>query len=172
MTTPAALLQNLSVLSTSRSAPLSFSYCISYSSLSFPAIYTFHSSKLPSSLLVSDGKREVRQNNKDKRGSPSALFPSSWLISTLSIPALPVHHCRFSSSSVPAPRLFSLHQAKRAPRAAFPSGCLAAQTKRWAEGIRVQGPLAGGGSTTARGKLRLCPASACQTGLPWSSPPA
>ena len=27
-------------------------------------------------------------------------------------------------------------QAKRAPRAAFPSGCLAAQTKRWAEGIR------------------------------------
>ena len=37
---------------------------------------------------------------------------------------------------------------------------------------RVPGPLAGGGSTTARGKLRLCPASACQTGLPWSSPPA
>ena len=36
-------------------------------------------------------------------------------------------------------------------------GCLAAQTKRWAEGIRVPGPLAGGGSTTARGKLRLCP---------------
>ena len=31
----------------------------------------------------------------------------------------------------------------------------------------VPGPLAGGGSTTARGKLRLCPASACQTGLPW-----
>ena len=30
-------------------------------------------------------------------------------------------------------------QAKRAPRAAFPSGCLAAQTKRWAEGIRVPG---------------------------------
>ena len=28
------------------------------------------------------------------------------------------------------------------------------------------------GSTTARGILRLCPASACQTGLPWSSPPA
>ena len=53
-----------------------------------------------------------------------------------------------------------------------PSGCLAAQTKRWAEGIRVPGPQAGGGSTTARGKLRLCPASACQTGLPWSSPPA
>ena len=26
-----------------------------------------------------------------------------------------------------------------------------AQTKRWAEGIRVPGPLAGGGSTTARG---------------------
>ena len=66
----------------------------------------------------------------------------------------------------------ALCQAKRAPRAAFPSGCLAAQTKRWAEGIRVPGPLAGGGSTTARGKLRLCPASACQTGLPWSSPPA
>ena len=59
----------------------------------------------------------------------------------------------------------ALCQAKRAPRAAFPSGCLAAQTKRWAEGIRVPGPLAGGGSTTARGKLRLCPASACQTGL-------
>ena len=34
-------------------------------------------------------------------------------------------------------------QAKRAPRAAFPSGCLAAQIKRWAEGIRVPGPLAG-----------------------------
>ena len=32
--------------------------------------------------------------------------------------------------------------------------------------------LAGGGSTTARGILRLCPESACQTGLPWSSPPA
>ena len=40
-----------------------------------------------------------------------------------------------------------LCQAKRAPRAAFPSGCLAAQTKRWAEGIRVPGPLAGGGTT-------------------------
>ena len=26
----------------------------------------------------------------------------------------------------------------------FPSGCLAAQTKRWAEGIRVPAPLAGG----------------------------
>ena len=48
----------------------------------------------------------------------------------------------------------------------------AAQTKRWAEGMRVPGPLAGGGSTTARGILRLCPESACQTGLPWSSPPA
>ena len=50
--------------------------------------------------------------------------------------------------------------------------CLAAQTKRWAEGLRVPAPLAGRGSTTARGILRLCPASACQTGLPWSSPPA
>ena len=30
-------------------------------------------------------------------------------------------------------------QAKRAPRAAFPSGCLAAQTKRWAEGCRRPG---------------------------------
>ena len=39
----------------------------------------------------------------------------------------------------------ALCQAKRAPRAAFPSGCLATQTKRWAEGIRVPGPLAGGG---------------------------
>ena len=29
------------------------------------------------------------------------------------------------------------------PRAAFPSACLAAQTKRWAEGIRVPAPLAG-----------------------------
>ena len=28
---------------------------------------------------------------------------------------------------------WSWGQAKRAPRAAFPSGCLAAQTKRWAE---------------------------------------
>ena len=36
----------------------------------------------------------------------------------------------------------------------------------------VAGCLAGRGSTTARGILRLCPASACQTGLPWSSPPA
>ena len=33
-----------------------------------------------------------------------------------------------------------------------------------AEGIRVPAPLAGRGSTTARGILRLCPASACQTG--------
>ena len=30
------------------------------------------------------------------------------------------------------------------------------QTKRWAEGIRVPGPLAGGGSTTARGGLPHC----------------
>ena len=37
----------------------------------------------------------------------------------------------------------ALCQAKRAPRAAFPSGCFAAQTKRWAEGIRVPAPLAG-----------------------------
>ena len=29
--------------------------------------------------------------------------------------------------------------------AAFPSGCLPAQTKRWAEGIRVPAPLAGRG---------------------------
>ena len=55
----------------------------------------------------------------------------------------------------------ALCQAKRAPRAAFPSGCLAAQTKRWAEGFRVPAPLAGGGSTTARGILRSCPESAC-----------
>ena len=41
-----------------------------------------------------------------------------------------------------------------------------AHTKRWAEGIRVPAPLAGGGSTTARGIFRLCPASACQTGPP------
>ena len=32
---------------------------------------------------------------------------------------------------------------------AFPSACLAAQTKRWAQGIRVPAPLAGGGSTKA-----------------------
>ena len=64
----------------------------------------------------------------------------------------------------------ALCQAKRAPRAAFPSACLAAQTKRWAEGISVPAPLAGRDSTTARGILRLCPASACKTGLPWSSP--
>ena len=37
----------------------------------------------------------------------------------------------------------ALCQAKRAPRAAFPSGCLAAQTKRWVEGIRVTAPLVG-----------------------------
>ena len=29
---------------------------------------------------------------------------------------------------------------KNSARAAFPSGCLSAQTKRWAEGIRVQAP--------------------------------
>ena len=39
-------------------------------------------------------------------------------------------------------------------------------------GSSVPAPLAGRGSTTARGILRVCPASACQTGLPWSSPPA
>ena len=37
----------------------------------------------------------------------------------------------------------ALCQAKRAPRAAFPSGCLAAQPKRWAEGIWVPAPLPG-----------------------------
>ena len=64
-----------------------------------------------------------------------------------------------------------LSQATRTPsaRLTVPRATL---PKRWAEGIRVPGPLAGGGSTTARGILRLCPASACQTGLPWSSPPA
>ena len=36
----------------------------------------------------------------------------------------------------------ALCQAKRAPRAAVPSGCLAAQTERWVEGIRVPAPLA------------------------------
>ena len=41
----------------------------------------------------------------------------------------------------PTPASRALCQAKRAPRAAFPSGCLAAQTKRWAEGIRVPGQL-------------------------------
>ena len=35
----------------------------------------------------------------------------------------------------------ALCQAKRAPRAAFPSGCLAAQTKRWAEGIWLCDPM-------------------------------
>ena len=44
-------------------------------------------------------------------------------------------------SKPPASR--ALCQAKRAPRAAFPSACLAAQTKRWAEGIRVPAPLPG-----------------------------
>ena len=33
--------------------------------------------------------------------------------------------------------------AHQAPPSLGPSGCLAAQTKRWAEGIRVPGPLAG-----------------------------
>ena len=48
MKTSATLLQNLSVLSTSRSAPLSSSYCISYISLSFqPCI----PSTLPNTLL-------------------------------------------------------------------------------------------------------------------------
>ena len=32
--------------------------------------------------------------------------------------------------------------------------------------------LEGSREGAARGILRLCPASACQTGLPWSSPPA
>ena len=64
----------------------------------------------------------------------------------------------------------ALCQAKRAPRAAFPSGCLAAQTKRWAEGIRVPGPLAGGGSTTARGKLRLNLQAPARLGFPGALP--
>ena len=53
-------------------------------------------------------------------------------------------------------------------------GAAAARAQKGCEELlHVQGQdLAGGGSTTARGKLRLCPASACQTGLPWSSPPA
>ena len=38
-----------------------------------------------------------------------------------------------------------------------------------AEGSRVPAPLPGRGSTTARGILRLCPESACPTGLPRSS---
>ena len=38
----------------------------------------------------------------------------------------------FKLPKPPASR--ALCQAKRAPRAAFPSGCLDAQTKRWAEG--------------------------------------
>ena len=44
-------------------------------------------------------------------------------------------HVQFYSETEYASR--ALCQAKRAPRAAFPSSCLAAQTKRWAEGIRV-----------------------------------
>ena len=63
------------------------------------------------------------------------------------------------------PATRALCQAKRAPRAAFPSGFLAAQTKCWAEGIRVPAPLAGGGSSTAGEILRVCPEIACQTGL-------
>ena len=39
------------------------------------------------------------------------------------------------NKAVKPPASRALCQAKRAPRAAFPSGCLAAQTKRWAEGI-------------------------------------
>ena len=42
-----------------------------------------------------------------------------------------------SSSHIKNSASRALCQAKRAPRAAFPSGCLAAQTKRWAQGIRV-----------------------------------
>ena len=52
----------------------------------------------------------------------------------------------------------ALCQAKRAPRAAFPSACLAAQTKRWAEGIRVPAPLAG------------CPQSRDDSGVSWVFP--
>ena len=63
------------------------------------------------------------------------------------------------------PATRALCQTKRAPRAAFPRGCLAAQTKRCAEGIRVPVPLAAGGSSTAGVILRVCPESACQTGL-------
>ena len=39
-------------------------------------------------------------------------------------------------------------------------------------GTRGPAPLPGRGSTTAIGILRLCPESACPTGLPRSSPPA
>ena len=74
------------------------------------------------------------------------------------------HHSMLGESSREAqsgrrllpPASRALCQAKRAPTAALPSGCLAAQAKRWAEGIRVPASLAGQGSTTARGILRLC----------------
>ena len=46
------------------------------------------------------------------------------------------------------------------PASVKESACQCTQTKRWAEGSRVPAPLAGGGSTTARGLLRLCPESA------------
>ena len=52
----------------------------------------------------------------------------------------------------------ALCQAKGAPRAAFPSGCLAAQTKRWAEGIRVPAPLPGRASPSASQLLAFSPA--------------
>ena len=51
------------------------------------------------------------------------------------------------AGGVCAPASRALCQAKRAPRAAFPSGCLAAQTKRWAEGIRVPARLGWLGAT-------------------------
>ena len=68
----------------------------------------------------------------------------------VSHPKHPVPHCMDALAHerlpeilvVPREKTPTLCQAKRAPRAAFPSACLAAQTKRWAEGIRVPAPLA------------------------------
>ena len=57
-----------------------------------------------------------------------------------------------------ASRKQSSLSGKESAQGCILSACLAAQTKRWAEGIRVPAPLAGRGSTTARGILRLCPA--------------
>ena len=71
-----------------------------------------------------------------------------------------------------ASRKQSSLSGKESAQGCIPKRLLAAQTKRWAEGLRVPAPLPGRGSTTARGILRLCPESTCPTGLPWSSPPA
>ena len=90
--------------------------------------------------------------------SSLALF----LIGLIIFLALPSKCCLFIFSGVelqalhfpltpPQPHLWdfpdgSADKESSTNAGAFPSGCLAAQTKRWAEGIRVPAPLVGRGS--------------------------